>query len=129
MRAHDRSAVIGSGTAARTGAAVAARRTEEARCAASALGAAEPVFHDFGDGKLGEIVRPPAGSLRTLKHALAATIAAERPGIIVTWDPDGGYGQPDHRLVTAVTSEIVASQVDRPALLYAAAAFGRRDGS
>lgn len=106
------------------GPAIAARRTEEARCAASALGAAEPVFYDFGDGKLGEIVRPPAGTLRTLKHALAATIAAERPDIIVTWGPDGGYGHPDHRLVTAVTSEIVASQGNRPLLLYAAAALG-----
>lgn len=106
------------------GPAIAARRTEEARCAARALGAAEPVFYDFGDGKLGEIVRPPARTLRTLKDALAATLAEERPDLVVTWGPDGGYGHPDHRLVTAVVSEIVASQDERPLLLYAAAARG-----
>lgn len=106
------------------GPAIAARRTEEARCAARALGAAEPIFYDLGDGRLGEIVRPPARTLRTLRDALAATIAAERPAIIVTWGPDGGYGHPDHRLVTAVTTEIAASQDRRPLLLYAAAARG-----
>lgn len=106
------------------GPAIAARRTEEARCAARALGTAEPAFYDFGDGKLGEIVRPPAASLRRLRDALAATIAEERPDVIVTWGPDGGYGHPDHRLVTAVVSEIVAARSDRPLLLYAAAARG-----
>ena len=102
------------------GAAIAALRSEESRCASAALGAADPVLLDFGDGKLGEIVRPPARTLAGLRDALAAVIADERPDVIVTWGPDGGYGHPDHRLVAAVTRQIVARQADRPLLLYAA---------
>jgi N-acetyl-1-D-myo-inositol-2-amino-2-deoxy-alpha-D-glucopyranoside deacetylase len=68
--------------------------------------------------------RPPARTLRTLRDALAGTIAEERPDIVVTWGPDGGYGHPDHRLITAVATEVVAAQDDRPLLLYAAAARG-----
>ena len=102
------------------GPAIAARRTEEARCASAALGAAEPLLLDFGDGRLGEIVRPPARSLARLRDRLAAVIADERPDVILTWGPDGGYGHPDHRLVTAVTTQIVARESRRPALLYAA---------
>ena len=47
------------------GPAIAARRSEEARCAATALGTMDPVLLDFGDGKLGEITRPAhVGALR-----------------------------------------------------------------
>lgn len=102
------------------GPAIAARRSDEARCASEALGAAAPELLDFGDGKLGEIVRPPAGSLRRLRDKLADLVAAERPDIVITWGPDGGYGHPDHRLVSAVTTQIVARGDDRPLLLFAA---------
>ena len=101
------------------GPAIAARRSEEARCASRELGAAEPILLDFGDGKLGEIARPPAGTLARLRDRLAEIITQERPDIIVTWGPDGGYGHPDHRLVTAVTTQIVARETARPLLLYA----------
>ncbi|MCT2559977.1 PIG-L family deacetylase [Tsuneonella sp. YG55] len=102
------------------GPAIAARRTEEAVCASRALGAADPILYDFGDGKLGEIVRPPAGTLGRLRDSLAATLADERPDIVITWGPDGGYGHPDHRLVTAVVTQVVAGADRRPLLLYAA---------
>jgi len=107
-----------------SGAAIAARRTGEARCASAALGAAEPVLYDFGDGKLGEIVRPPASSLARLRDRLAATIAEERPDIVITWGPDGGYGHPDHRLVTALATQVVEAGEARPLLLYFAIARG-----
>lgn len=106
------------------GPAIAAHRTEEARCASRALGAAEPVLYDFGDGKLGAIARPPAAPLAALRDRLAATIAAERPDIVITWGPDGGYGHPDHRLVTAVTTQVVQAGDARPLLLYIAMVRG-----
>ncbi|WP_165961188.1 PIG-L family deacetylase [Qipengyuania sediminis] len=106
------------------GAAIAALRTGEARCAARALGAVEPIMLGFGDGKLGEIVRPPAATLTRLREAIAAVIATERPDIVVTWGPDGGYGHPDHRLVSAVVTELLASRAQRPLLLHAALAAG-----
>lgn len=106
------------------GPAIAAYRTKEARCASAALGAAEPILYDFGDGKLGEIVRPPAASLARLRDRLAATIAEDRPDIVITWGPDGGYGHPDHRLVTAVATQVVQASGARPLLLYVGMARG-----
>ena len=102
------------------GAAIAAHRSEEARCASAALGLAAPHLLDFGDGKLGEIVRPPAGTLARLRDSLARVVADERPDVVVTWGPDGGYGHPDHRLMTAVVTQILAADDARPLLLYAA---------
>lgn len=107
------------------GPAIAAHRSEEARCASRELGAREPMFYDFGDGRLGEITRPVAATLRRLRESLSATLAEERPDVVITWGPDGGYGHPDHRLVSAVTSQLVAGQdADRPLLLYAAMGTG-----
>jgi len=106
------------------GPAIAARRSEEARCASRALGAAEPVLLDFGDGKLGEITRPPAATLHRLEASLAAAIAEEKPDIVVTWGPDGGYGHPDHRLASAAITAVLARRTERPLLLYAAMARG-----
>lgn len=106
------------------GPAIAARRSEEARCASSALGAVEPVVFEFGDGKLGEISRPPQARLRRLREALLTVIAEERPDIVVTWGPDGGYGHPDHRLVSALVAELISRRAERPLLLYAAIAEG-----
>lgn len=104
---------------------IAALRSEEARCASRALGLADPALLDFGDGQLGAIARPPWAPLRSLQARLAALIEEERPDIVITWGPDGGYGHPDHRLVGAVASQIVAArETDRPLLLYPAMANG-----
>ncbi len=109
------------------GPAIAALRSEEARCASRALGVAEPVLFDFGDGKLGEITRPPAATLDRVRGRIEALIAQERPDIVVTWGPDGGYGHPDHRLVSAVVTDAIARRPARPLLLYAAIAAGSHD--
>lgn len=102
------------------GPAVAARRSAEARCASSALGAVEPILLDFGDGKLGEITRPPAATLSRLRARIEAVIADERPDIVITFGPDGGYGHPDHRLVSAVVTDSLSRRSMRPLLLHAA---------
>lgn len=112
-------------TTLQPGAEIAALRSEEARCASRALGAAPPLLLDFGDGKLGEITRPPAATLERLRARIDAVLAEERPDIVITWGPDGGYGHPDHRLVGAVVADSLARRAERPLLLYAAI----RDGS
>jgi LmbE family N-acetylglucosaminyl deacetylase len=70
-------------------------RTEEARCAAQALGVKPPILLGFPDGRLGDY----AGD-RTLVFRLTQRIAEElqrlRPDVILTWGPDGGMGHPDH---------------------------------
>ena len=106
------------------GPAIAAHRSAEATCASRALGAGDPLLLDFGDGKLGEIARPPWSTLRELEDRLASTIDAEKPDVIITWGPDGGYGHPDHRLVGAAVTKLIAAREERPLLLYAAMELG-----
>ncbi len=100
------------------GSALAAVRTGEAQCSARALGIAPPRFLGFEDGSLGEATRPPGSRLKALGSAIRALVAEVRPRAIVTWGPDGGYGHPDHRLVSAVTSEVVLGTAKAPPLLY-----------
>ena len=80
-------------------------RSEEARCAAKALGAQPPILLDFPDGKLGDYVAD-----RSLMYRLTQRIAEEmrrlRPDVVLTWGPDGGTGHPDHRLVSDVVTQL-----------------------
>jgi LmbE family N-acetylglucosaminyl deacetylase len=80
-------------------------RTEEARCAAQALGAKPPILLNFPDGKLGDY----AGD-RALVYRLTQRIAEElqrlHPDVIVTWGPDGGTGHPDHRMVSNIVTQL-----------------------
>jgi LmbE family N-acetylglucosaminyl deacetylase len=81
-------------------------RAEEARCSATALGANPPILLGFPDGKLGDYI-----SDRTLLFRLTERIAAEiqrlHPDALITWGPDGGTGHPDHRLLSALVTQLV----------------------
>jgi len=44
---------------------------------------------------------------------LASVIAELRPHVVVTYDPDGGYGHPDHIQAHHVTTAAVAAAADR----------------
>lgn len=102
------------------GEALAAVRRGEAECAGKALGVAKVVQLGFGDGKLAEHVRDG-----TLAQALASHVTGA--DLVLTWGPDGGYGHADHRLVTAIATQIVQSQPsqDRARLLYVGIPAGR----
>lgn len=80
-------------------------RTEEARCAAQALGVKPPILLRFPDGRLGDY----AGD-RTLVYRMTQRIAEElqrlQPDVIVTWGPDGGMGHPDHRMVSNIVTQL-----------------------
>ena len=95
------------------GEALAAVRGAEAQCAGKALGVADVVNLEFGDGKLADHMRD--GSLA---KALSSQIAAA--DLVLTWGPDGGYGHADHRLVSALATQIAQGQPEpeRPRLLY-----------
>jgi LmbE family N-acetylglucosaminyl deacetylase len=96
-------------------------RVEEARCAATALGAQEPVLLAFPDGKLGDYLGD-----RTLLARLTERIAKEierlRPDVVMTWGPDGGTGHPDHRLVSDIATQLqragVAGMPERLVYMY-----------
>jgi LmbE family N-acetylglucosaminyl deacetylase len=85
-------------------------RVEEARCAAAALGAQEPLLLAFPDGKLGDYLGD-----RTLVSRLTERIAKEierlRPDVVMTWGPDGGTGHPDHRLVSDIATQLQRAAV------------------
>ena len=102
---------------------LAAARTVEARCSSRALGLQEPIFLGYGDGALWEQAQSEDSDASQLETQLRALIAQYKPMTIITWGPDGGYGHADHRMVSALVSEIVQS-LDRatgiPQLLYPA---------
>ncbi len=95
------------------GAALAAVRRAEAQCAGKALGVTEVVNLEFGDGKLADHVRDSS-----LAKALSGHVAAA--DLVLTWGPDGGYGHADHRLVSAIATQIAQGQPEqgRSRLLY-----------
>lgn len=95
------------------GEALAAVRRGEAECAGKALGVTEVVQLGFGDGKLAEHVRDG-----TLAQALASHVTGA--DLLLTWGPDGGYGHADHRLVTAIATQIAQAlpAAERPRVLY-----------
>ncbi|MBU2588910.1 MAG: PIG-L family deacetylase [Alphaproteobacteria bacterium] len=102
-----------------TGDALAAIRRDEAQCAGRALGVAEVVNLGFGDGRLADHVRD--GSL-----AAALVDRIGEADTVLTWGPDGGYGHADHRLVSALTSQIMQAMPAeaQPKLLYVAIPAG-----
>jgi LmbE family N-acetylglucosaminyl deacetylase len=81
-------------------------RAEEAGCAARALGLRPPVLLGFPDAKLGDYATDPS-----LLYRLAQRIQEElerlRPDAVITFGPDGATGHPDHRLVSAVVTQLV----------------------
>jgi LmbE family N-acetylglucosaminyl deacetylase len=87
-------------------------RTEEARCSCRALGVEPPVQLGFEDGGLGKSGDPPDAYLKQLARRIRELLAQERPDVVITWGPEGGYGHPDHRLVGAVVTEVVQARAD-----------------
>lgn len=102
------------------GTALADTRRAEAQCAARALGVAEVGHLGFSDGRLADHVRD--GSLAT---ALGDWIGLGET--VLTWGPDGGYGHADHRMVSALTTQLVQAMpaAERPKLLYLGIPAGR----
>src|SRR4029077_16396593 len=87
---------------------------------ATALGAKPPILLGFPDGKLGDYI-----SDRTLVYRLTDRLAAEiqrlHPDALITWGPDGGTGHPDHRLVSALVTQLVrAGAPGAPERLFSA---------
>jgi LmbE family N-acetylglucosaminyl deacetylase len=100
-------------------------RRGELRCAMSALGVAEPVFLGYGDSGM-EGWDKPAGCLaladpEEVVGRLVAIIRDLRPATIVTFDPGGIYGHPDHVTISARATEAfrrAAREPGGPTSLY-----------
>jgi LmbE family N-acetylglucosaminyl deacetylase len=100
------------------GAELAERRIAEAWCAVEALGVAELVGGEAGDGTLGLTAHHPGSAARKVAGDLERQMGAT--DLILTWGPDGGYGHADHRMVSALTTQLVQAMpaATRPKLLY-----------
>src|SRR5450631_2541393 len=79
-------------------------RAKEAACACEKLGIKPPILLGFPDGELGT-----RSILNKLAPELEKLIRDTRPDAIVTWGPDGGYGHPDHRLVSDAVTQVIQS--------------------
>ena len=101
------------------GAALAELREGEARCSMQALGDPETIFLRLGDGTLGVNAHHPGSAARQLSAALQPVIEKGNFELVFTWGPDGGYGHSDHRMVSAVTTQLVQAMADEsPQILY-----------
>ena len=77
-------------------------REEELRCAAEKIGISNLYFFDYRDS--GMIGTPPNEDPRCLWQAnlmevaekLVRLVRRHKPHVMLTFDPNGGYGHPDH---------------------------------
>ncbi|MCU4175972.1 PIG-L family deacetylase [Carboxylicivirga sp. N1Y90] len=76
-------------------------REKEAQAACKCLGINPPVFMNYGDGKLSEW-----DNVYSLDEDIKALLDEYAPNVIITMGPDGGYGHPDHRVVSNIVTEV-----------------------
>lgn len=81
-------------------------RSDEARCAAEALGIRPPILLGFPDAQLGNYADDPSRLYR-LTQRVHEELQRLRPDAVITWGPDGGTGHPDHRLVSNIVTQLV----------------------
>ena len=100
------------------GAELAERRIAEAWCAVEALGVSTLLGAEHPDGKLGLAAHHEDSPTRALAGAFREQFAVS--DLILTWGPDGGYGHADHRMVSALSTQVVQAMpaATRPRLLY-----------
>jgi LmbE family N-acetylglucosaminyl deacetylase len=97
---------------------LAATRRAEATCACQQLGIEPPIFFNLNDGELGAMTNPLAKNIHAVSDNVQKLIDELHPQVIVTWGPDGGYGHPDHRLVSDAVTEVIQSQKSSIKLYY-----------
>jgi LmbE family N-acetylglucosaminyl deacetylase len=73
-------------------------RSAELACACERLGINPPIFLGYQDGEVDKVPTEEAA------RAVARLIRELQPLVVVTHDPEGGYGHPDHIAVSAFTT-------------------------
>ena len=89
---------------------LAATRMDELRASARALGVARVEHLGYADSGLGPEVAPdPPGATRFVRadveqaaERLAAILREEHVDVLLSYEPNGGYGHPDHKQVHVV---------------------------
>lgn len=100
------------------GSELAKRRIAEAWCAIEALGVTTLLGAEHPDGKLGLTAHHEGSAAQALAASFKEQFALS--DLILTWGPDGGYGHADHRMVSALATQIAQAMpaAERPKLLY-----------
>ena len=100
-------------------------RRSELRAACAALGIEPPVFLGYRDsGMEGWGAKPGSLALADPEEAtgrLAEEIRRFRPSVVITFDPGGIYGHPDHVAISGLASEAfrrAAAEPGGPVALY-----------
>ena len=83
-------------------------RQKETQCACNILGIQPPIFLGFHDGMglttgHGEYFKQTGELTEKLKQKIEEL----NPDMIITFGPDGDTGHPDHRIIGAITTEII----------------------
>jgi len=68
--------------------------------------------------KLARLLAPQLRTFRPWRKSLRVSLAELKPDAIVTFGPDGGYGHPDHRLVSAAVTQVVQAMKEPVRLFY-----------
>jgi N-acetyl-1-D-myo-inositol-2-amino-2-deoxy-alpha-D-glucopyranoside deacetylase len=79
-----------------------------------------------GRGIAGAAAQPPPGAFALADPAeavaaLAGVLREIRPQVVVTYDPEGGYGHPDHVMaheITTTATELVTSDTYSPTMFW-----------
>jgi LmbE family N-acetylglucosaminyl deacetylase len=73
-------------------------RSAEMACACEKLGINPPIFLGYQDGEVDKVPTEDAA------RAVARLIRELQPLVVITHDPEGGYGHPDHIAVSAFST-------------------------
>lgn len=76
-------------------------RLAETQCATKALGINPPIMLEFVDGSLAQWQ-----NLEPLDTRIAKLFSEVKPNVVITWGPEGGYGHPDHRMVSNLVAQV-----------------------
>jgi LmbE family N-acetylglucosaminyl deacetylase len=102
------------------GDSLAAARDAELQCAADKLGLQAPIRFGLHDQlRMAEGLEPYSAQLNELRERVRQLFEQLQPDAVITWGPSGWTGHPDHRMVSAVVTEVFQTKHwTRPAQLY-----------
>jgi LmbE family N-acetylglucosaminyl deacetylase len=98
-------------------------RALELRDAAAELGVRLLEIFDYPDGALEKVEEVEAVRERFLGD-IVRVLRSHRPQVVVTFGPEGGYGHPDHKVVSRMTLRACALAGDAAAYELEALALG-----
>ena len=95
-------------------------RDRELQCAADRLGLQAPVRFGLQDQmRMAEGLEAYGAQMVELRERVRKLFEELQPDAVITWGPSGWTGHPDHRVVSAVVTEVFqGKRWERPSQLY-----------